>query len=104
MRKAQCTLARFRVLFRAAKASDSASLLKALDQERSRGKGAGNGNPWRASNRGCFRAMLAIRCAHKFVWLELAWKYYQATSDAPYKVDVFDGPFDSRCTRVVFIQ
>ncbi|KAH7701579.1 hypothetical protein AAVH_31282 [Aphelenchoides avenae] len=78
----------------------SGMLLKTLDEELSKA----NRYPWRASDGGCFRAMLAIRCAYKFVWLELAWKYYAATSDAPHKVDIYTDSFDARCTRVVFIQ
>lgn len=82
------------------KTNNSAALLEILDRELTSSKG----NPWRASDEGCFRAVLAVSCARKFVWHELSWTYFPATSDAPYKVDVYDGSFDSRCMRLVFIR
>lgn len=77
----------------------SSLLIEMLDQELSKGKG----NPWRASDGGWFRVMLAISCVYKFAWREVSWRYYPATSKTAHKLDVFSGSLDTRCTSVIFI-
>lgn len=45
--------------------------------------GADPDRAWRASDGGPFRALLTVPCAHKFVWTELTWHYFTATSSTP---------------------
>jgi hypothetical protein len=85
---------------------DASTFLKALDEQFNRR----NKNAWRASEKGCFRAVLAIRCAYRFVPSELSWEYFHATSSLGQVlsnfgefVDVDVGPYDSRCMRIAFI-
>lgn len=69
---------------------------------------------WRVSDGGPFRAILAVACAYKFVWAELAWRYFTATSTTPSYASsrmvepekhIFLGgqSFRSKCLELIFV-
>ncbi|KAH7708361.1 hypothetical protein AAVH_24398 [Aphelenchoides avenae] len=50
-----------------------------------------------------FGTVVVVKCARKFVWLELAWKHFMAAwSTSQYQYFVDEGTYSSTCALIVF--
>lgn len=54
--------------------------------------------PWQQ----CFRGVAIVKCAYRFVWNELGWTYYHATSECEYCIKVGSENYH-QCLDIAFL-
>lgn len=50
----------------------------------------------------CFQGVAIVKCAYRFVWYELGWTYFHATSECDFCVKV-GGEDYHQCLDIVFL-
>lgn len=59
----------------------------------------GRSNEWNK----CFQGAVIVKCVSRFIWYELAWTYFHATSQLDYHIDIAKEPY-TQCLRIALLS